>query len=99
MNIASGCEINILEIVEPINELTGNKAGITWVERRIWDTKKRLLASIDKAKVLLGYEPKMNFEDRLKATIQWFKNNWDNIKRDAEFPRGMSAAAFGVVCK
>jgi nucleoside-diphosphate-sugar epimerase len=99
MNIASGTEINILQMAERINELTGNKAGIIRAERRVWDTKKRLLASIEKAKELLGYEPKINFEDGLKATIQWFKDNFENIRRDAEFPPGMSAAVFGILVK
>ena len=99
MNIASGSEVNILKMAEHINDLTGNKAGIVRAERRIWDTKKRLLASIDRAKDLLGYEPKMDFETGLENTIRWFKDNWDNIKRDAEFPPGMSAAAFKVTVK
>jgi hypothetical protein len=41
----------------------------------------------------------MDFEIGLDNTIKWFKDNWDNIRRDAEFPPGMSAAAFGVVAK
>ncbi len=96
MNIASGSEVNILTMAEHINELTGNKAGIIRAERRVWDTKKRLLASIDKAKDLLGYEPKMEFEKGLEHTIRWFRDNWSNIQRDAEFPPGMSSAAFKV---
>lgn len=96
MNIASGSEVNILQMAEHINELTGNKAGIVRAERRVWDTKKRLLASIDRAKDLLGYEPRMDFETGLENTIQWFRDNWSNIQRDAEFPPGMSSAAFKV---
>jgi nucleoside-diphosphate-sugar epimerase len=96
MNIASGVETNILQMAERINELTGNKAGIVKVEPRKWDTKKRLLASIDRAREILGYEPKTDFEAGLNATIQWFKDNWDNIRRDAEFPPGISSAAFGI---
>jgi len=96
MNIASGSEVNILQMAEHINELTGNKAGVMRAERRIWDTKKRLLASIDRANELLGYTPKMDFETGLKHTIQWFKDNWENIRRDAEFPPGMSSAAFRI---
>ena len=96
MNIASGSEVNILQMAEHINELTGNKAGIIRAERRVWDTKKRLLASIDRAKDLLGYEPRMDFETGLENTIQWFRDNWSNIQRDAEFPPGMSSAAFKV---
>lgn len=97
MNIASAKETNILRMAERVNELTGNRAGIQRAEPRVWDTKKRLLASIGRAKELIDYEPGTDFETGLRLTIEWFKGNWDKIKRDAEFPSGMSAAAFGVV--
>jgi UDP-glucose 4-epimerase len=99
MNIASGHETKILEMAERVNQLTGNNAGIRRVERRVWDTKKRLLACIDHAKELLDYEPKMEFDQGLQETVNWFRKNWDDIHRDAEFPPGMSAAARGVVVK
>lgn len=35
------------------------------------------LASIDKAKELLGYEPKFSFKDGLKEAVKWY---WANIK-------------------
>ena len=92
MNIASGKEIEIIKLAKMINDLTGNKASIRFTSRRKWDTKTRLLASIDRAEALLGYKPKMNFEDGLKTTIQWFKDNWDLIERDAAFTPGMSSA-------
>jgi nucleoside-diphosphate-sugar epimerase len=99
MNIASGRETNILKMAEQVNELCGNEAGIIRVERRVWDTKKRLLASVDRARKLLGYEPQMEFGEGLRRTVEWFRANWDGIDRDAEFPPGMSAAARGVVGK
>lgn len=99
MNIASGQEINILEMAERINELTGNKAGIRRAPPRVWDTKKRLLACIDRAEEILGYKPKVKFDEGLNNTIQWFKDNWDAIRRDAEFPPGSSSAVSGVVVK
>ena len=99
MNIASSHETNILEMAERINRLTGNQAGILRAPPRVWDTKKRLLASIDRARELIGYEPQMAFEEGLDATIRWFKDNWDHIRRDAEFPPGSSSAVRGVVVK
>ena len=99
MNIASGSEIKILALAERINELTGNKAGIVPAEPRVWDTKKRLLACVDRAKELIGYEPKTKFEQGLESTINWFREHWDEIQRDAEFPPGMSAATSGMVVK
>jgi UDP-glucose 4-epimerase len=99
MNIASGEETNILQMAERINELTGNQAGIVKAPPRVWDTKKRLLANIDRARELLGYEPKTNFERGLEITVQWFKDNWARIERDAEFPPGSSSAVSGVVVR
>ena len=99
MNIGSGVETNILEMARRINELTGNQAGIRQAPPRTWDTKKRLLASIERAKELLEYEPKMDFDEGLQKTIQWFKDNWENIQCDADFPPGSSAAVQGVTIR
>jgi nucleoside-diphosphate-sugar epimerase len=99
MNIASATETEIVQMAEMINELTGNKAGLLYTDRRKWDTKSRLLASVDRAKDLLGYDPKTTFDDGLRTTIQWFKDNWDDISRDAEFPPGMSSAVKNYVLR
>lgn len=99
MNIASGQEVRILDLAEKVNALTGNTAGIMRAEPRVWDTKKRLLASIDRAGELLGYVPQMSFDEGLRTTVEWFRQNWDAIRRDAEFPPGMSAATRSLVAR
>ena len=95
MNIASGVETKILDMAKQVNAMVGNKAGIIQAPKRVWDTKMRLLASIDQAKALLGYQPQTSFDVGLEKTINWFKANWDNVLRDAEFPPGMSSATMG----
>jgi nucleoside-diphosphate-sugar epimerase len=92
MNIASGVETKIIDMAEQINQLTGNRAGVAYVERRKWDTKLRLCASIKKAKEILGYAPETNFNEGLNNCIDWFRQNWHVIDQDAEFPPGMSSA-------
>jgi nucleoside-diphosphate-sugar epimerase len=92
MNLASEKETKIGELAEMVNTLTGNKAGIKFVDKRKWDTKSRLWASVDRARKLLGYEPQMSFEQGLKNTIEWFKRNWENIEKSADFPPGASSA-------
>jgi len=99
MNIASAEEIEIVEMANTVNVLTGNKAGLLYTGRRKWDTKSRLLASIDRARDLLGYETKTAFSTGLQNTIKWFEDNWDSIQRDAEFPAGMSSAVKSYVLK
>jgi nucleoside-diphosphate-sugar epimerase len=91
-NLASGKETRIIDLANMINEATGNTAGIRFAQRRKWDTKSRLLASIDRARQLIGYEPRTSFEEGLKHTIEWFRKNWDRIEVAARFGPGVSSA-------
>jgi len=84
-NLASGHETRILDLANMINELTGNRAGVTFTERRKWDTKDRMLASIERARSLIGYEPKISIEEGLKETVRWFEKHWEWIKAHARF--------------
>jgi nucleoside-diphosphate-sugar epimerase len=95
-NLASGREIKIKDLVKKVNEATDNKADIIFKERRKWDTKPRLLASIDKARQLIGYEPVVDFEEGFQSNIVWFRDNWEKIEAVADFPPGMSSAVRGV---
>lgn len=91
-NIAGGDKIKITELAKMINESIGNKAGVEWKKRRKWDTKLRLIASIEKAQKMIDYKPEISFEEGLTKTIKWFKDNWEDIERSADFPPGMSSA-------
>ena len=91
-NLASGKETKIIDLANRISDLTGNKAGIRFLSRRKWDTKSRLLASVDRAKALVGYVPKTEFDEGLKRTVEWFKEKWDLIEQAASFGPGMTSA-------
>jgi nucleoside-diphosphate-sugar epimerase len=91
-NLASGEETRIIDLAKMVNEATGNTAGIEFAIRRKWDTKSRLLASIDRAESLLGYRPKTDFGAGLENTVRWFRDNWDRIERCARFNPGVSSA-------
>jgi nucleoside-diphosphate-sugar epimerase len=79
-NLGTGREIRIGDLAEWINEITGNNAGVTFKERRDWDKKNRLLASIEKAKRVLGYQPNTDFKEGLKRVHSWFSENQANIE-------------------
>lgn len=85
INLGSGKEHRVVDMARMVNELTGNEAGIKFVERRDWDVKKRLLSSTEKASAILGYKPQTTFEDGLRRTHEWFVENWEDIKTSAEF--------------
>lgn len=84
-NLGSGKEQSVIDMANKVNELTGNDAGIRYTERRNWDVKTRLLSCVDKANLVIGYEPKISFDEGLKETHRWFVENWKNIEKSAEF--------------
>jgi UDP-glucose 4-epimerase len=96
-NLASAEEVKIIDLARQVNALTRNQAGVEFVERRPWDTKSRLLASIDRARAVLGFEPHMRFADGLAATVAWFRMNWDKISASPRFfeSRNLSAVFEG----
>jgi len=79
-NLGSGIEHRVIDMAKLVNKITGNKAGITYTERRGWDVKTRLLASITRANRVLGYKPQTKFEDGVREVHKWFVENWDNIE-------------------
>jgi len=91
-NLASSSEISILNMVQTVNRLTGSTSEIDFKPTRKWDTKMRLLASVEKAGNLIGYKPVMDFETGLITTIEWFRDNWAMITKMADFKPGMSSA-------
>ncbi|MBI4369993.1 MAG: NAD-dependent epimerase/dehydratase family protein [Elusimicrobia bacterium] len=91
-NLASGVETRIIDLAQMINNITGNSSGVTFVSQRAWDTKNRRLASTDKARKILGYEPRTKVADGLVATLQWFRRHWEFIEKFASFAPGASAA-------
>ncbi|MCX8084996.1 MAG: NAD-dependent epimerase/dehydratase family protein [Calditerrivibrio sp.] len=91
-NLAAGREISIKDMAQLVIETTGNRSGLIFKERRKWDTKPRLLASISKAEELINYKPIIDFKDGFNKNIEWFKDNWDKIELLADFPPGMNSA-------
>ena len=91
-NLASGKETKIKDMISMVNNATGNSTPITQYPARKWDTKKRLLASIELANKSIDYRPIVSFNDGLKANIDWFNLNWEKIQMVADFPVGMSSA-------
>jgi len=98
-NLASGREIQIKQLAEMIIKITGSKSQIKYAPRRKWDTKSRILASVEKAGKLIGYKSNTTFEDGLPQAIAWFKQNWDKIEQCARFGPGASSAVRSFVGK
>jgi len=85
INLASETETRVIDLANWINEMTGNDAGVVFKPRRDWDKVVRRRASIEKARKLLGYEPKTDMKKGLKKVYDWFRENWENIEKSVEF--------------
>ncbi len=85
INLASETETKIIDLANMINEITGNDAGIVFKPRRDWDKAIRRRASIEKARKILGYEPKTDIKTGLRRTYQWIMENKDRIESIVDF--------------
>lgn len=74
INIACGKSYTLLELVDTINKILEKNVEAKFSDPRAGDIKHSL-ADISKAKELLGYEAKFDFEEGLKQTIDWVKQN------------------------
>jgi len=75
INLGSGQEISIKDLILKIHELTNsssklNIGSLKYRPTEIW----RMFCDNTKAKKLLGWEPKISFEEGLKKTIEWYKD-------------------------
>lgn len=81
-NTAVGDQTSLNQLVSILKSLLTNydeaiqNVDVKYGESRVGDIPHSL-ASIDKAKTLLGYEPTHKLEDGLKEAVQWY---WYNLK-------------------
>lgn len=92
INIASGKAVKIYDLAEMINTKTNNTAGIKVMEKRRWDKRPCFWGDTTKSINLLNFIPKTDFESGIDATIDWFRQNWDDIQRSSDFPPGLLTA-------
>ncbi len=74
INIGAGFEISIKDLVEKIVALTGFKGGIRWDSSKP-DGQPRRMLDVSRAKELVGFEAKTDFDTGLRATINWYRAN------------------------
>jgi nucleoside-diphosphate-sugar epimerase len=73
-NVACGGRITLNSIVEQINKIAGKNIAPTYAEPRQGDIKHSQ-ADIEKAAARMGYQPQIAFEDGLRNTIEWYREN------------------------
>jgi len=72
VNLGNPREMTILEFAEHIRRMTGTRSQIVYQPLPEDDPKQRQ-PNIDKARRVLGWEPKVTLEEGLKPTVEYFR--------------------------
>jgi len=72
VNVGNPSEMTIKQFAEEIIRITGTKSGIEYRPLPVDDPKVRQ-PDITRAKKILGWEPKVEFEEGIKRTIEYFR--------------------------
>ena len=74
INLGTGTGNSVLEIVKKVEEATGYKFDLKKTTPRQGDDPKKI-ASIDKAKKILNWEPKRTIKDSVKSLMAWYNQH------------------------
>jgi NAD dependent epimerase/dehydratase len=76
INLGTGVEVSVGEIVERVLQLTEREIPVMVTEERLRPPESevgRLIADRSKAKTLLGWEPRIDLDEGLRRTIAWIE--------------------------
>jgi nucleoside-diphosphate-sugar epimerase len=80
-NLASGIELNILELAKIIVELTKSKSAIHLHSAREWDNSGRRVGNILKSESELSFKTTTKVVQGLQQTIKWTYENLEKIEK------------------
>ena len=74
INLGSGIDMTMNSLLQGICDYMGYTGEWEHGEERTSDVRN-LCANINRAKAVLGFEPQMSFENGIKETLDWYKEN------------------------
>lgn len=70
-HLGSGCVLTIRELAEKIVALSGGRSQIEYYPRRSWDGVSTRQTLMERARTVLHYEPRVQFDEGILATWKW----------------------------
>jgi dTDP-glucose 4,6-dehydratase len=79
-NIGTGIEISNLNLAKKLLKIFNfDESYLHFVDDRLGHDKRYSL-NFAKARIYLGYEPSVSFDEGLKETIKWYSENYNQVK-------------------
>lgn len=72
-NLGGGSRITVREVLQMLEEITGSRPEVTYVEKQKGDMRDTF-ASIERAQKDFGYQPTVKVKDGLTAEYRWLKD-------------------------
>jgi dTDP-glucose 4,6-dehydratase len=91
VNLGNPTEVTMLELAELVRRLVGSDSPVEHQPLPVDDPKRRR-PDISTAERVLGWRPRMNLEDGLRRTIEW----WREARGGTSAAQGATAAPQGV---
>jgi nucleoside-diphosphate-sugar epimerase len=73
-NVAIGRRVDLNETFQALKKIIGYQGEVKYAPERAGDVKHSL-ADLTRARKHLGYQPKVDFEEGLRRTVDWYKQN------------------------
>jgi GDP-L-fucose synthase len=85
VNLASGRDTSIKEIVDILVDITGFEGRVRWDAARP-DGQSRRVFDISKAERDLGYQPATSLHEGLRLTVDWYRQNRATARNTVAIP-------------
>lgn len=74
LNLGNSSPVSLMDMIQTIGKAVGVTPNIERLPMQAGDVE-RTYADVTKAKELIGYEPKVTFEQGIKNFVEWYKQN------------------------
>jgi UDP-glucose 4-epimerase len=89
INVATGRRTDLYETFLILKKLIGYAGDVKYGPERAGDVKHSL-ADISRAEQFLGYKPKVDFEEGLRRTVEWYRSHEPKLQTVEPATRGDS---------
>jgi UDP-glucose 4-epimerase len=82
-NVGTGTRTSIAELADLVLRITGSDVGVQYLPEGVTFVKNRI-GSTERARSEIGFEARVDFEEGLRALIEWRRSHRDELRQRQE---------------